>query len=66
MGFVEEGEFLLHLVDCLKDQGVTGRSVFDFVGKSHINGSNLLVEGVKGEELDICVVQGDIHIILMG
>ena len=56
MGFIEEGEFLLHLVDCLEDQWIIERGVFDLVSKSHINSLDLLVEGIGGEELDIHIV----------
>ena len=63
---VEEGEFLFHLVDCLENQRTTRRGVFYFVSKSYVNSLELLVEGVGGEELDVYIVQGDIHVISMG
>ena len=65
-GSVKKGEFFLHLVDCLKDQQVAGGQVFDLVSKSYVNSSDLLIEGIREEELDIHVVQRCIHVTLIG
>ena len=63
---IKEGEFLFHLADRLEDQWVAGRAVSDFVHESHIDGSDLEIKDIGGEELDICVVQRCVHVVSPG
>ena len=40
--------------------------MFDLIYKSHVDGPDLLIEGIGEKRLDIYVVQRGIHVILMG